>query len=145
MYADLTEEITFDPLGRGYAGMSDAAVAADLEDASQARTALYPLDRAALNQWGASGAHARIQDVYNGATVPVDIPSGPTSEQIRSACIAAWRMLESANAELDLNNANHVTLLAVLAAGNDTVAPKSVITDAQHAALVAMATRSANC
>lgn len=133
-YPDLDAELSADPIGRGFAGMTDAAAAANLEDATGAngRSVIYPLDRAALNEWAASGPHASIQDVYNGTTTPVDVVVSAevtiTAKQIRAAAIAAWRLLEAESAEVDLSNPNHVALVDVLAVGG-------VITSGERTAL----------
>ena len=124
----LRDELTNDPLGRGYAGMTDEQAAASLNTANRDQKVV--LDAADLNAWAAGGGRWRKLEAAKDGDAPVGI-----SDAVRSVAIAAWRMLDRDNASLDLNDAEHEGLIDALVAGN-------VLTSDDKAALVARATKS---
>lgn len=120
-YGNLRQEIISDPLGRGYVGMTDGQVAADLNTSYRSRK--LRLKPAALLSWaGASSRYAKIQDA-----------TANSSNAIRSSAYSLLRFLEIG--ELDLADAAHDSLIDGLVTG-------TILTPADRAALVSEATKS---
>jgi hypothetical protein len=125
----LKDELTNDPLGRGYSGMSDEAAADSLNTAN--RSCLEPISSAELLAWSGNGAtdgsmlcrYERIQEAA----------AASASNTVRGACIAALGMIERDGTSLDLNKPDRMAMLDALVAGG-------VLTAAEKTSLLALAT-----
>ncbi len=105
--AILRSEIDSDPLGRGYSGMDDAAVAVDIN--TDYRTKKEPISSAELLAWSASDS--RLQNIKNAAE------SGATDD-LKSLAQAAYLIVTRDGTTLDLNLADRVAMLdSLVAAG----------------------------
>lgn len=123
----LPQELSTDPLTRGYAGMTDAQAAASLNTAD--RTVYRPVDAAGLNAWAAGGAMMRIRR----AILQESADPAVHSDAVLSVCWAAWRMLDRDTSEYD--HASHEGMIdALVAAG--------VLLASDKTALVAMAAQT---
>jgi hypothetical protein len=122
--AILKSEIDSDPLGRGYSGMDDTAVAVDLNTAY--RTKKEPISSAELLAWSASDA--RLQNIKNAAE------NGATDD-LKSLAQAAYLIVTRDGTTLDLNLADRVAML-------DSLVAAGVLTDADRTSLDALATVS---
>lgn len=122
--AILKSEIDSDPLGRGYSGMDDTAVAVDLNTAY--RTKKDPISSAELLAWSASDA--RLQNIKNAAE------NGATDD-LKSLAQAAYLIVTRDGTTLDLNLADRVAML-------DSLVAAGVLTDADRTSLDALATVS---
>jgi len=122
--AIIKSEIDSDPLGRGYSGMDDTAVAVDLNTAY--RTKKEPISSAELLAWSASDA--RLQNIKNAAE------NGATDD-LKSLAQAAYLIVTRDNTSLDLNLADRVAML-------DSLVAAGVLTDADRTSLDALATVS---
>ena len=120
----LKSEIDSDPLGRGYSGMDDTAVAVDLNTAY--RTKKEPISSAELLAWSASDA--RLQNIKNAAE------NGATDD-LKSLAQAAYLIVTRDGTTLDLNLADRVAML-------DSLVAAGVLTDADRTSLDALATVS---
>lgn len=122
--AILKSEIEGDPLGRGYSGMNDAAVAVDINTAY--RTKKEPISSAELLAWSASDS--RLQNIKNAAE------NGATDD-LKSLAQAAYLIVTRDGTTLDLNLADRVAMLDALVAA-------SVLTSDDRTSLDALATVS---
>jgi hypothetical protein len=122
--AILKSEIDSDPLGRGYSGMDDTAVAVDLNTAY--RTKKEPISSAELLAWSASDA--RLQNIKNAAE------NGATDD-LKSLAQAAYLIVTRDGTTLDLNLADRVAML-------DSLVAAGVLTAADRTSLDALATVS---
>jgi len=122
--AILKSEIDSDPLGRGYSGMDDTAVAVDLNTAY--RTKKEPISSAELLAWSASGA--RLQNIKNAAE------NGATDD-LKSLAQAAYLIVTRDGTTLDLNLADRVAML-------DSLVAAGVLTAADRTSLDSLATVS---
>lgn len=122
--AILKSEIDSDPLGRGYSGMDDTAVAVDLNTAY--RTKKEPISSAELLAWSAS--NARLQNIKNAAE------NGATDD-LKSLAQAAYLIVTRDGTTLDLNLADRVAML-------DSLVAAGVLTAADRTSLDALATVS---
>ena len=122
--AILKSEIDSDPLGRGYSGMDDTAVAVDVNTAY--RTKKEPISSAELLAWSASDA--RLQNIKNAAE------NGATDD-LKSLAQAAYLIVTRDGTTLDLNLADRVAML-------DSLVAAGVLTDADRTSLDALATVS---
>jgi len=122
--AIIKSEIDSDPLGRGYSGMDDTAVAVDLNTAY--RTKKEPISSAELLAWSASDA--RLQNIKNAAE------NGATDD-LKSLAQAAYLIVTRDGTTLDLNLADRVAML-------DSLVAAGVLTDADRTSLDALATVS---
>jgi len=122
--AILKSEIDSDPLGRGYSGMDDTAVAVDVNTAY--RTKKEPISSAELLAWSASDA--RLQKIKNAAE------NGATDD-LKSLAQAAYLIVTRDGTTLDLNLADRVAML-------DSLVAAGVLTDADRTSLDALATVS---
>ena len=105
--AILRSEIDSDPLGRGYSGMDDAAVAVDIN--STYRSKKEPISSAELLAWSASDG--RLQSIKNAAE------NGATDD-LKSLSQAAYLIVTRDGTTLDLNLADRVAMLdSLVAAG----------------------------
>jgi len=120
----LKSEIDSDPLGRGYSGMDDTAVAVDLNTAY--RTKKEPISSAELLAWSASDA--RLQNIKNAAE------NGATDD-LKSLAQAAYLIVTRDGTTLDLNLADRVAML-------DSLVAAGVLTAADRTSLDALATVS---
>lgn len=106
-YAPLKTEVTTDPLGRGYAAMTDAQVSADLNTAYRTRV----LPQVPLNSlliWGGQGPLQKLQDYANTVS---------NNAGLRASCLAALQVLSGAAPYLDLSDSRITTLLTSLVSG----------------------------
>lgn len=132
MTQKLFAEITTDPLGRGYTGMTDQQIADSLNAVD--RTRLNVLSSAELLAWSgagaddASGVASRYERIETAA-------SSHASGAVRGACKAAIRLIDRDATELDLSLPDRATMVAALVAGG-------VLTAAEQTELVAMATEN---
>jgi hypothetical protein len=122
--AILKSEIDSDPLGRGYSGMDDTAVAVDLNTAY--RTKKEPISSAELLAWSASDA--RLQNIKNAAE------NGATDD-LKSLAQAAYLIVTRDGTTLDLNLADRVAML-------DSLVAAGVLTAADRTSLDSLATVS---
>lgn len=122
--AILKSEIDSDPLGRGYSGMDDTAVAVDINTAY--RTKKEPISSAELLAWSASDA--RLQNIKNAAE------NGATDD-LKSLAQAAYLIVTRDGTTLDLNLADRVAML-------DSLVAAGVLTAADRTSLDALATVS---
>jgi len=122
--AILKSEIDSDPLGRGYSGMDDTAVAVDVNTAY--RTKKEPISSAELLAWSASDA--RLQNIKNAAE------NGATDD-LKSLAQAAYLIVTRDGTTLDLNLADRVAML-------DSLVEAGVLTAADRTSLDALATVS---
>ena len=122
--AILKSEIDSDPLGRGYSGMDDTAVAVDVNTAY--RTKKEPISSAELLAWSASDA--RLQNIKNAAE------NGATDD-LKSLAQAAYLIVTRDGTTLDLNLADRVAML-------DSLVAAGVLTAADRTSLDALATVS---
>jgi hypothetical protein len=122
--AIIKSEIDSDPLGRGYSGMDDTAVAVDLNTAY--RTKKEPISSAELLAWSASDA--RLQNIKNAAE------NGATDD-LKSLAQAAYLIVTRDGTTLDLNLADRVAML-------DSLVAAGVLTAADRTSLDALATVS---
>ena len=122
--AILKSEIDSDPLGRGYSGMDDTAVAVDVNTAY--RTKKKPISSAELLAWSASDA--RLQNIKNAAE------NGATDD-LKSLAQAAYLIVTRDGTTLDLNLADRVAML-------DSLVAAGVLTAADRTSLDALATVS---
>lgn len=103
-----------------YSGMTDDQILASLttKDVSKLRV----LNAHDLNAWGAGNArHIKFRKAKDGIA-PFD---GLTDEQMAIA-VAAWRMVDRDDTELDCENAEHIGLVdAMIAAGVLTAQDKA--------------------
>jgi len=120
----LKSEIDSDPLGRGYSGMDDTAVAVDLNTAY--RTKKEPISSAELLAWSASDA--RLQNIKNAAE------NGATDD-LKSLAQAAYLIVTRDGTTLDLNLADRLAML-------DSLVAASVLTADDRTSLDALATVS---
>lgn len=124
----LADEIRLDPLGRGYAGMSDDEIAVSLR--AKDRTFKSPITSTELLAWGsADGRLARIKRVAEMANAGGDA----AVDALQSAGIGAWLMVHRDAPSLDLNLQDRNELLDGLVAGG-------VLAAADKTALEALAT-----
>ena len=122
--AILKSEIDSDPLGRGYSGMDDTAVAVDVNTAY--RTKKEPISSAELLAWSASDA--RLQNIKTAAE------NGATDD-LKSLAQAAYLIVTRDGTTLDLNLADRVAML-------DSLVAAGVLTAADRTSLDALATVS---
>ena len=122
--AILKSEIDSDPLGRGYSGMDDTAVAVDVNTAY--RTKKEPISSAELLAWSASDA--RLQNIKNAAE------NGATDD-LKSLAQAAYLIVTRDGTTLDLNLADRVAML-------DSLVAAGVLTAAERTSLDSLATVS---
>jgi len=122
--AILKSEIDGDPLGRGYSGMDDAAVAVDIN--TDYRTKKEPISSAELLAWSASDS--RLQNIKNAAE------NGATDD-LKSLAQAAYLIVTRDGTSLDLNLADRVAML-------DALVSAGVLTAADRLSLDALATVS---
>jgi hypothetical protein len=122
--AILKSEIDSDPLGRGYSGMDDTAVAVDVNTAY--RTKKEPISSAELLAWSASDA--RLQNIKNAAE------NGATDD-LKSLAQAAYLIVTRDGTTLDLNLADRVAML-------DSLVAAGVLTAADRTSLDSLATVS---
>jgi hypothetical protein len=120
----LKSEIDSDPLGRGYSGMDDTAVAVDLNTAY--RTKKEPISSAELLAWSASDA--RLQNIKNAAE------NGATDD-LKSLAQAAYLIVTRDGTTLDLNLADRLAML-------DSLVAAGVLTADDRTSLDALATVS---
>ena len=120
----LKSEIDSDPLGRGYSGMDDTAVAVDLNTAY--RTKKEPISSAELLAWSASDA--RLQKIKNAAE------NGATDD-LKSLAQAAYLIVTRDGTTLDLNLADRLAML-------DSLVAAGVLTADDRTSLDALATVS---
>jgi len=133
-YSKLREELTTDPLERGYAAMSDAEAAADLN--SEHRTRTVHISSAALLTWAGGGANdtTGVRSRYERIEANAD-ESEQSSRAVRGACKAAVKMVERSDTYLDFANASHAAMVDGLVAGQ-------VLTSDEKDELVAMGTET---
>jgi len=127
----LREEILNDPLGRGYADMTDAEIADSLN--TKDRDRIVPLSSAALLAWSGGGA----DDDNNIASRYERIETAATehaSGAVRGACKAAIRLIDRDSTELDLSLPDRAAMVDALVAGG-------VLTADEKDGLYAMATQ----
>ena len=122
--AILKSEIDGDPLGRGYSGMDDAAVAVDIN--TDYRTKKEPISSAELLAWSASDS--RLQNIKNAAE------NGATDD-LKSLAQAAYLIVTRDGTTLDLNLADRVAML-------DSLVAAGVLTADDRTSLDALATVS---
>ena len=122
--AILKSEIDSDPLGRGYSGMDDTAVAVDINTAY--RTKKDPISSAELLAWSASDA--RLQNIKDAAE------NGATDD-LKSLAQAAYLIVTRDGTTLDLNLADRVAML-------DSLVAAGVLTAADRTSLDSLATVS---
>ena len=99
----IREEITSDPLNRGYASMSDAEVVVSLGSAT--RKKINEISSAELLAWSVfAGRLASIKDGISGGSDNIE----------KSLCEAAYLMIRRDGTSLDLNIADRVIMLNAL-------------------------------
>jgi len=124
-YAILKAELADDPLGQGYAGKTDAEVAALLNTADQERLVSIPSSE--LLAWSAgAGRLQRIEDACNDAE---------NSAELRSMAKAAHTMILRDETSLDLSLPDRSAML-------DALVAYGVLTVADKTSLLALATQS---
>jgi hypothetical protein len=123
-YAALQAELVIDPLGRGYAGMSNAIAALSLNTAN--RSVLQPLAPEELVLWAADAG--RGENLYQ-AMIKTQ-----NSVALRAACRALYIVVESFQV-VDPRDSRWNVLLNALVTG-------AVISQADKDALVAAATKT---
>lgn len=119
----LKDEITNDPLGRGYTGMSNVAVVVDLNTVY--RPKLGSLTMSQVREW--AGVNARGFNIMSG------ISNTALSDQQRNVCYIADKFIGTDAGELDPANNLHVGMIQELVAAG-------IITSADKNALVTKAT-----
>lgn len=120
----LKSELTADPLGRGYAGMSDEQAAAALNTRNRAKTC--PIPSQELLAWaGANNRRRKLLLAAADTSLPADL---------RNICEVALLMLQRDQVELDTNKSDRTAMLNALVAGG-------VLTTADRDALFALATK----
>ncbi len=128
----LQDELKSDPLGRGYATMTDEQVASDLNTVY--RTRIVPIASTELLAWSGGGADdatgtaSRYERIEDAAT-------NHASPTVRGVAKAALRLIERDNTLLDLNLPDRQAMLDALVSGG-------VITTAEKDDLYAIATES---
>jgi hypothetical protein len=128
----LHDELTADPLARGYAGMTDAEAAASLNTVDRPQTGL--LDTAEIDTYLlVNGLWYPIYQVSGGGDPPTNPPDGGVGVgMVRGACAVLLHLLER-HPQLD-------TSLSIV--GDVTTALKAggLVTQAQIGEIVALAT-----
>lgn len=104
---ELKSELDDDSLARGYAAMSDAEAAADLNSAY--RTRLAPISSAELLAWAA--ANGRFAAIEEAAESHAD-------QGVKSIARAASVMIRRDGTQLDLSLPDRMAMLDALAAAN---------------------------
>ncbi len=122
-YAILSTELSGDPLGRSYSGMSDAEAAADLN--TEYRTQVQSLSMQGLREWAATGAR--------GFKIQAAITNEALTDQQRNVAYVGDKLLGTDDAQLDPSNAGHVAFVNELVSAG-------IITSDDRAALVTKAT-----
>lgn len=128
----LQEEITNDPLGRGYSNMSNEEVATDLN--TKYRNQIGSITSAELLAWAGGGANdnagilSRYERIENAA---VD----HASLAIRGLCKAAVKLIERDGTSLDLTLVDRQEFVAALVAGG-------VLTSDESSELYTLATNN---
>jgi hypothetical protein len=114
----LRTELTTDPLGIGYSGMTDQQAADSLN--AETRTELLPVEAGELTEWAMqAGRLARLRDAQTGQT-----------DEVRSLAMGAEMILFRDNGNVDPGNPNHVALInALVSAGVLTAADKTALVD----------------
>jgi len=125
VFTILKEEIDSDPLGRGYASMTNAEVTISLNTVD--RTRLETLSMQELREWTAENAR--------GFNIMSGITNVALTDQVRNLCYVADKLIGTDDGQLSPGNALHVDMI------NDLVAA-SVISNADRTALVTKATKS---
>jgi len=100
----LSQELTNDPLGRGYSGMTDQQAADDLNTAYRAYTVAVS-SRALLVWAGDNGRLKKIGAARTNDQVPVGV---------QNVCEVAIRLIERDKASYDLSDSRHTDMLAAL-------------------------------
>jgi len=91
-YPDLQEEVTNDPLGRGYSSMDAQAVVDDLQ--TEYRTVLEPINSRTLLR----------KTAELGILVPIQEEAETGNANVQNAALAAVKMTNRADIDLDLND-----------------------------------------
>lgn len=125
VFTILKEEIDGDPIGRGYASMTNAEVTISLNTVD--RTRLETLSMQELREWTAENAR--------GFNIMSGITNVALTDQVRNLCYVADKLIGTDDGQLSPGNALHVDMI------NDLVAA-SVISNADRTALVTKATKS---
>lgn len=106
MLDTLRTELTTDPLGRGYAGMTASDVLASLRTPN--RTRPVPIPSAELLAWAsASGRYSRLVAARENPQL---------ADAVRSLAWGAVTLIERTDTRLDLSRPDRVALLAALVA-----------------------------
>ena len=119
----LSDELSVDPLTRGYAGMTDEEAAIDLNTVYQTR--LRPLTMIEVREWAGLGAR--------GFKIFSAISDGALTDQQRNVAYVADKLLGTDSGSLDPGNDLHVAMVQELV-------DASIIDVGDRNALVAKAT-----
>lgn len=122
-YSILATEITTDPTGRGYAGMSDAEIAASMSAATFRVRQRVPIERLQ--------AVAMESGVYTALRVAVATPDTPA--QLVALCQTTLDLANARFADVDLDNPAAIQMFGALQ-------QYRIITPEQAAAIDALAT-----
>jgi hypothetical protein len=124
-YPDLQDELTNDPLGRGYDSMTPAEVASDLQ--SEHRTLIEPLNSRVLLR----------KTAELGIITPLEEEAETGNAGVQDIAKAAVRMIKRPDVDLDLADPEEEALV-------DQLVENSVIAQSDKDALVSEAERSAS-
>ncbi len=128
----LQDELKNDPLGRGYASMSDAEVAADLNTVY--RTRIVPISSAELLAWAGGGADDASATPSRYERIE-DAAANHASPAVRGVAKAALRLIERDGTQLDLNLPDRQQMVDALVSGG-------VITSTEKDDLYSLGTES---
>lgn len=131
----LQSELTDDPLGRGYSGMTAADVSTSLNDANRPIVADVP--SRTLLEWAAAGALRRIRravepDALNDLTIGGLLATQAQKEAVQSAAEAAYFLLT--RSDTSFNATRHKPMV-------DLLVDASVLTAADRTQLNSMSER----
>ena len=106
----LADELSTDPLDRGYTGMDDHTASLDLR--SGYRTNIIPINTRKLLEWGAQ--NNRLINLNSGSN------SGPATT--RNICFAAMSLIRREDGELQMDYSLHVGMIDLLVVNGILVA-----------------------
>lgn len=121
--AAFQEEVKLDPLGRGYAQMTDAELYASVNEKNRSRMVIVG-SRPLLEWAAAEGRYSKLDKAARNEQLP---------DLIRSVAMAACKLIDRNDTEIDLSSTMHMNLLNALVQA-------SVLTQSDKDSLVALST-----
>lgn len=118
-------EVKNDPLNRGYAQMTDAQMFASVSEKNRSRT--VTVGSRPLLEWAAAeGRYAKLERASK---------DDQLSDLVRSVAMAACKLIDRGDTELDLNSSMHVNLL-------DALVQSGVLSASDKQSLVDLSTKA---